>query len=103
MKTAFFVMCILCASAGLGQGIGASLNAQPQVYAFTSHPEHASQQPMAQIQNLNGGDIYVYARGERPLWEFAAPSHEVSLGDSARMLKQERLAAKKAVRYWQNW
>ena len=64
MKTAFFVMCILCASAGLGQGIGASLNAQPQVYAFTSHPEHASQQPMAQIQNLNGGDIYVYARGD---------------------------------------
>ena len=104
MKTAAFAICVLCASAALGQGIGSSIDAQPQVYAFASHPQHASQQPLAPIQNLTGGDTYVYAQGERPLREFATSTstQETSLGDSARRLRQERLAVKKAVRCWQN-
>ena len=100
MKTAIFVMCVLCASAAFGQ-VGASVSAQPQIYSFESHPQNASQQPMASEQSLNTA-TYVYAQGERPLWEVATPSHEVPLGDSARLLRQEHIAAKKAVKLWQN-
>ncbi len=103
MKTAFLVMCVLCASAAFGQGATSSISAQPQVYMFESHPEHASRQPMAREQSLNGGETYIYAEGERPLAEFSTPSHEVPLGDSARLLREEHATAKKAARCWQNY
>jgi hypothetical protein len=72
------------------------------VYLFESHPEHASRQALALIQNLNGGETYVYAQGERPLWEVATPTHEMPLGDSARVLREEHASVKKAVKCWQN-
>lgn len=103
MKTALFVMCVLCASAAFGQVGASTLSSQPVVYAFESHPQQAMRQSMAQEQNLNGGETYVYAQGERPLWELATPTHEVPLGDSARMLRQEHLTAKKAAKCWQNY
>lgn len=97
MKTALFAICVLCASTALGQA-GTSVSAQPQVYSFESHPEHASRQPLAQEQHLNGGELFTYAQGERPLWEVATLTHEVPLGDVARRFRQEHLAAKKAVK-----
>jgi hypothetical protein len=103
MKTAFFVICVLCASAAFGQVAAVNVSAQPQIYSFDSHPEHASRQPMAEVRSINGGETYVYAQGERPLWELATPSHEVPLGDSARLLRQEHATAQKAARCWQNY
>jgi hypothetical protein len=103
MKTALFVICVLCTSTAFGQLALSSISAQPTVYTFDSHPEHASRQPMAQEQNLNGGVTLTYGQGERPLWEVAAPVRETPLGDSARMLRQEHATARKAARCWQNY
>jgi hypothetical protein len=103
MKTVLFVMFVLCASSAFGQAAAsASVSAQPTIYSFESHAEHASRQPLAKEQDLNGGVVFTYAQGERPLWEFATPTHEVPLGDSARMLRQEHSTAKKAAKCWQN-
>jgi hypothetical protein len=97
MKTALFVLCVLCATAALGQSVGGSaLSSQVQVFEFASHPEHASQQPMAQEQSLLDHSGYFYAQGERPLWEFAPVSQTVPLGDVARALRKEHAMAKKA-------
>ncbi len=104
MKTAFFMLCFLCATAALGQSASAVavLNSQPQVVQLPSHPEHASQQPMAREQSLLAGSGYVYAQGERPLWEAAPVSRAVPLGDVARILRKEHAAAKKADIVWTN-
>ncbi len=103
MKTALFAMFVLCASTAFAQSVASpSVSSQPIIYSFESHAEHASRQPLAQEQSLNGGETLTYAQGERPLWEVATPTHEVPLGDSARALRQEHLTAKRAVKCWQN-
>ena len=40
--------------------------------------------------------------GVRPLWELMPVHHEVPLGDTARMLKQQHATAKKAEIVWEN-
>jgi hypothetical protein len=102
MKTTLLAICILGASAAFGQAATNVLSARPQIYTFETHPEHASRQPLAMEQNLNGNEVLVYAQGERPLWEVATPVHEVPLGDSARALRQEHETATRAARHWQN-
>ena len=103
MKTTLLTICILLgASAAFGQTAANVLSARPQVYTFETHPEHASRQPLAPAQNLNGDEVLIYAQGERPSWELATPVHEVPLGDSARALRQEHEAAKRAAKSWQN-
>jgi hypothetical protein len=102
MKIALLAMCILGTSAAFGQTATSGVSARPQIYAFETHPEHASRQPMALTQNLTGNEILVYAQGERPLWEVATPVREVPLGDSARALRQEHEAAKRAAKCWQS-
>jgi hypothetical protein len=57
---------------------------------------------MAPTQDLLGRFAYVYARGERPLWEVAPVSQAVPLGDVARMLRKEHATAKKADVVWEN-
>jgi hypothetical protein len=101
MKTALLVMCVLAASAAFGQAT-ASVNAQPQGYTFDSHSLHASRTPLAPTVNLTGNEVMVYAQGELPLWEVSTPVHEVPLGDSARALRQEHAAAKRAAKLYQN-
>jgi hypothetical protein len=96
-KTTLFVLCLLCATAAFGQSVGGSvLSSEVQVLRLPDHSQHASQQPMAQEQNLRENSSYTYAQGERPLWELAPVSHPVPLGDVARMLRKEHAAAKKA-------
>jgi hypothetical protein len=103
MKTTFFILCFLCATAALGQSVGgAALSNEPQPIQFLSHPQHASRQPMAQEHNILDGSDYVYAQGERPLWEMAPVSHETPLGDVARILRKEHTMAKKADIVWSN-
>jgi hypothetical protein len=98
MKTTWFLLCFLCATAALGQSFVASaVNNEAQPLQMTSHPAHASQHAMAAEQNLLDNSGYVYAQGEMPLWEVALPvSRTTPLGDVARILRQEHAATKKA-------
>jgi hypothetical protein len=105
MKTTVFVLCFLCATAaafGQSVGGGSALSAEPVIVQFVSHPGRAYQQAMGPEQNLLGQTANVQAHGVRPLWEVAAPSYVVPLGDSARLLKQEHATAKKADIVWTN-
>lgn len=99
MKTTLFALCFLCTTTALGQSgiVGQTLTSQPQVIQMYSHPEHASQQPMAREQNLLEKTGLVYDQGTRPLWEVAPVHTAVPLGDTARMLRKQRETAKKAV------
>jgi hypothetical protein len=102
MKKALLAICILGSTAAFAQYAGGSLSAQPQVYSFASHEEHASRRPLRTTEILNGDETVVSAQGERSLWEVATPVHEVPLGDSARTLRLEHAATKKAAKVWQN-
>jgi len=104
MKTRIFVLCFLCATAALGQSgsIGSTLSATPSVVEFPSHETLASQHPMGREQDLLEVSGYTWAKGERPLWEVAPVSHPTPLGDSARILRKEHEAAKKASVVWDN-
>jgi hypothetical protein len=105
MKTTLlFLFCFFCAGAAFGQsgaGYGALSN-EPQVLQMPSHPQHATQKAMASEQSLLETSVLIYARGQRPLWDFAKLSEPIPLGDAARALRKERAAAKKARVYWQN-
>jgi hypothetical protein len=104
MKTTLFLLCLLFTAAAFGQSAagGSALNAQPQVFQFASHAQHASRQPLGQAQNLLETSGFTYARGERPLWEVAPVSVVTPLGDTARMLRTEHASAKKAAVVWEN-
>jgi hypothetical protein len=101
MKTALFILsvCILCSTAALAQqSVSASpLNPQPIITQFDSHPNRAIQTPMAKTENLQEQSTYLYAQGERPLWEVHVPVPvEMPLGDVARMLRKEHALSKRA-------
>jgi hypothetical protein len=97
MKTTFFLFCVLFASLVWGQNT-VVLSSQPQPIRQASHPEHASQASLAGPQSLLGTGAYSSAKGERPLWEVAPPPiHQTPLGDTARAVRKEREAAKKAT------
>jgi hypothetical protein len=97
MKTTLFLLCLLCTTAALGQSYAAAaLSNEPQPLQMVSHPARAAQHAMAAEQNLLDSSGYLYAQGERPLWEVAPVKVSVPLGDVARFYRQEHLAAKKA-------
>jgi len=104
MKTTLVVLCLLCATVAFGQSVGggAVLNNEPQVFQFSSHPQRAAQQSIAEEQSLLENHVSVSAHGVRPLWEVAPVSNPVPLGDVARLLKKEHATAKKAEIVWEN-
>jgi len=99
MKSMFLLLCVLCATAALGQA-GAGINTlsnQPVALQVPSHTEHAASRPMSERQNLLESSSLVYAHGERPPVEALPKSTPVPLGDIARfyrMQKQQAVAAK---------
>jgi len=98
MKTTLFALFFLCATAALGQSAG-SLSNEPQIVQFASHNLRASEIPMQQERTLLITSSTVYARGERPLWEFASPAPaETPLGDVARLLRNQHAIARKATK-----
>ena len=101
--TLLFLLFLLCTTAAFGQAAAASsgLSAQPVIYEFNSHVEHAAQTPMGREQSLLETSSYAYAKGERPLWEFPAPP-ETPLGDVARAVRKEHAMLKKAHYFWNN-
>ncbi|HEV2713632.1 MAG TPA: hypothetical protein VGU64_00110 [Terriglobales bacterium] len=104
MKTTLFVLCLLCATGAFAQaGLqGSVLSSEPSVFRMPSHVEHAFQQAMTQGQSLLEASGSSYARGEKPLWEFAPQTAPTPLGDSARVLRKEHDAAPKAAIVWNN-
>jgi hypothetical protein len=97
MKTALFVLLILCTASALGQ-TASSISGQASMLVMPDHPQHAEPHAMACEHPLVGGmsDTYTYAQGERPLWEFGPVSQPVPLGDVARAYRKEKSAVKKA-------
>ena len=57
---------------------------------------------MATELNLLGTASYVYAQGERPLWEVGPKPVVVSLGEVARKLRKEHEGVKKAEKCFEN-
>jgi hypothetical protein len=100
MKSYFFLfaVCMLASVSAAGQSIGSySLSSQAQMLVMPEHPQHASQTPLAQEQDLREQATYTYAQGERPAWEFMPPPRFVPIADLARTLREEHSKAKKAV------
>jgi hypothetical protein len=99
MKSYFFLLavCIFGSVGAAGQTVGSYWNSQPQMLVMPEHPQHASQTPLAQDQDLRERSTYVYAQGERPAWEFMPAPAFVPLADMARTLRGEHANAKKAV------
>ena len=93
-----FALCILGSVGAAGQTIsGYLLNGQPQMLVMAEHPQHASQTPLAQDQDLRERATYIYAQGERPGWEFMPDPPFVPIADLARIFRDEHSRAKKAV------
>jgi len=101
MKTAVFMLCMLCATGALGQ-VGSALSNEAQKIDIPSHPQHASQQSLAQEQNILGNSAPTVTHGERPLWELAPVKEEISLGQAARIQRKQHSSDKKAPVIWHN-
>jgi hypothetical protein len=102
MKTTFLALMILFTSAAFAQNVaggGAILNSQPQELNIPSHELHAMQQPLAEEKSILFTSSNLTARGERPLWEAAGqPAPQASLGEVARMYRDQHAVARKAVK-----
>ncbi|HZQ22225.1 MAG TPA: hypothetical protein VFA89_05440 [Terriglobales bacterium] len=103
MRKIVFLACLFCGTAAFAQN-AAVLTSSPMVSVYSpyEHRQGASRKDMADFQNLRGSNGYRIEHGERPLWEFAIPSHELPLGDVARMYRQEHATMKKAEFHREN-
>ena len=105
MKTLVVAFCFVVTSAALAQSGGSAgvLANEPVVLQFNSHSAHASQQGMSDPQTIMEASNPMIATGERPAWEVApAKATQTPLGDVARMVKKEKLEAKKSNTVWEN-
>src|SRR5262245_5789058 len=96
MKTLLCAAFVLAATAAFGQ-TATVIPSQAYPIYVPDHPQRASHQAMATEQSILESNCNVSAHGERPLWEFASPRVERSLGDIAREFRRQRdfIAAKK--------
>jgi len=103
MKTllSVFVVCVL-GSVAVGQVARSAVNAQTQMLVLPDYSQHASQTGMAPSHDLMERSASWSAHGERPLWEFMPEPQVTPLGDSARVIRKEHAAAKRAVVVWKN-
>ena len=99
MKTAIFVLCLLCLGVASAAAQAASaVPAQIQPLRMTENPQHASQHDLGTEESLLQSSAYHYEHGERPLWEFGSVSAPpVPLGDVARAYRYEHALARKAA------
>ena len=97
-----FVVCTLCTVGVVGQVGGGTMNSQAHALVMSGNPQHASQTAMSAEHSLIGNSTITSAHGERPLWEVMPEAPVVPLGDSARALRKEHAADKKAVIVWSN-
>src|SRR5579864_2421961 len=97
MKIAFSLFFLLVTTITFGQTAGV-ISSEAHMTQIPDHPQHAEQHALACEHSLVGGGSVSYAQGERPLWEFGpdAQQQPMPLGDFARTVRKEKLAAKKA-------
>lgn len=108
MKKCLFLLGLCAFSAAgasaqlLGPTYGPSLlNSEPQMFTIPDHPQHAVQTPLAQEQDLLERSTYIYAHGERPLWEVMPPPPPgPPLGDVARSFREEHAILRKSRKIW---
>ena len=97
------VVCIACAAGASAQSLaGSARSSQPQIFVMPEYTQHASQTSLASGHDLLEHSGVTSAHGERPLWELMPEARVTPLGDSARALRKEHVAAKKAVNLWSN-
>jgi hypothetical protein len=101
MKTLVFMLSMLCATGALGQ-TASVLSSEPQHIQLPSHPQHASQQPLAAEQNILGDTAPTIAHGVRPMWELVPATDEISLGEAARVQRRQHANDSKAPVVWHN-
>jgi hypothetical protein len=104
MKTVLFMFSMFCATGALAQtGSGvAVLNGDVQRFDMISHPSRANISALAQEQSLISSSTPTIERGERPLWELGTIKEEMSLGEAARLQRQQHANDKKAPVVWHN-
>lgn len=103
----FLFLCVMfafCAGCAFGQSglSGSVMNAQPQMFTMSEHPQHAFQAGLAQEQDLREHSESVWAQGERPLWEVMPAPKFISLGAIARAFREQHATAPKASIVWKN-
>ena len=98
MKTLLLGFFVFGATAAFGQ-TASVLSNEPTPIRINDHTARASQKSLAGEQSLLISSSVISARGERPLWELMQPSEEVSLGEAARLLRQQHAVDKKAKVY----
>src|SRR5579864_5225585 len=97
MKTTLVAIFLLLAVSAFGQASAGAISAEAHMTQVPDHPQHAEMHAMANEHSLLGSGGVTSAQGERPLWEFGtAPAQQTPLGDIARSIRKEKLAAKKA-------
>jgi hypothetical protein len=96
MKTAFLILCLLLTTAAFGQHSGASRSNQAQPYQPPSHPEEATVHALATEHYVLSGRSYTSAQGERPAWDLPQAPPAPSLGETARILREQHARVKKA-------
>jgi hypothetical protein len=101
MKTALLVLSLLGTAAAFGQQPAAPVSHQPQSYQSPSHPQHASEQSLAPEHYLFGAANYFSVRGDARTWDLP-PAPTKSLGESARLLREEHGKLKKARVVFEN-
>lgn len=106
MKTTFCavvaVFFLFCVTSALGQQSAPVLPNTPAPLIMNEHALHAERHELAQEKSLMASDLYAYAQGEQPLWQFASDKHVTPLGDIARELRKEHENAPKAEVIWEN-
>jgi len=104
MKSIFFALCILSATAAFAQYSGASaMGMQGPSYQFSSHPQHAENVPLAQEHNILAASNYFFAQGERPASDFPRQEKTViALGTTAREIRKQHAEQKKSHFVWVN-
>jgi hypothetical protein len=104
MKTFWLLVmvCVACATGASAQLVGSARSSQPQIFVMPEYTQHASQTSLASGQDLREHSGVTSAHGERALWELMPEAQVTPLGDSARAIRKEHAAAKKAVILWRN-
>lgn len=97
MKKIFILLLVFCATAAFAQAGGSVISGEPAIYWSPSHELRAQQHDMATEHSLLPTATYLYAQGERPLWELGMVPDWVPLGDVARAYRKEHEFAKKAT------
>src|SRR5450432_1861912 len=102
MKKLLLVFGLFFASQAFGQIAAGVISSESQRIYVPSHDAVAEQKSMTEERSLLIPSNSVHGQGSRPLWELAPVHVDIPLGDTARMLKKQHGAFRKADIVWEN-